>query len=120
MYFPVSGWIAAFVLTLAVRTLDEKLALVISVLKGETTQAEIARRLEMSQTTIAKWQKQFLGGGRESLARGDNAVSLAWRRETELAAQVEDLTTAIGEAYVERLVWRKRMWRSTPRSKCSS
>lgn len=83
------------------KTADEKLAIVLSVLKGETTQVDIARRLRMSQTTIAKWQKQFLDGGRESLARGDNAQTLASRREIELAAQVEDLTSAIGEAYVE-------------------
>ena len=57
---------------------------------------EVARRLQMSQTTIAKWQKQVLAGGRESFARGDNAVTLASRREQELAAQAEDLTTAIG------------------------
>src|SRR5690348_15785630 len=101
------------------RTPDEKLAVVLSVLKGETSQVEVARRLEMSQTTIAKWQKQFLEGGRESLARGDNAVTLASRREQELSAQVEDLTTALGEAYVELRVWRKR-GALYPRSKSSS
>jgi len=31
---------------------------------------EAGRRLQMSQTTIAKWQKKFLEGARESLARG--------------------------------------------------
>ena len=98
---------------------DEKLAIVLSVLKGESTQVEVARRLQMSQTTVAKWQKQFLEGGRESLARGDNAVTLASRREVELAAQVEDLTTAIGEAYVELRVWRKK-GALYPRSKSSS
>jgi len=101
------------------RTPDEKLAVVLSVLKGESTQVEVARRLEMSQTTIAKWQKQFLEGGRESLARGDNAVTLASRREQELSAQVEDLTTALGEAYVELRVWRKK-GALYPRSKTSS
>jgi transposase-like protein len=35
------------------KTPDEKLAIVLSVLKGETTQVEIARRFSMSQTTIA-------------------------------------------------------------------
>jgi transposase len=98
---------------------DEKLAIVLSVLKGESTQVDVARRLQMSQTTVAKWQKQFLEGGRESLARGDNAVTLASRREMELAAQVEDLTTAIGEAYVELRVWRKK-GALYPRSKSSS
>lgn len=101
------------------KSADEKLAIVLSVLKGETTQVEIARRLQMSQTTIAKWQKQFLDGGRESLARGDNAVTLASRREQELAAQVEDLTSAIGEAYVELRVWRKK-GALYPRTKSSS
>jgi transposase len=101
------------------RTPDEKLAVVLSVLKGESTQVEVARRLEMSQTTIAKWQKQFLEGGRESLARGDNAVTLASRREQELSAQVEDLTTALGEAYVELRVWRKK-GALYPRSNSSS
>jgi transposase len=98
---------------------DEKVNVVLSVLKGETTQVEIARRLQMSQTTVAKWQKQFLEGGRESLARGDNAQTLASRREIELGAQVEDLTTALGEAYVELRVWRKK-GALYPRTKTSS
>lgn len=61
----------------------------------------------MSQTTIAKWQKQFLEGAFESLARGDNARPPASRRESELEAHVEELTTALGEAYVELRLWRK-------------
>ncbi len=90
------------------RTPDEKLQVVLSVLRGEVTQVEVARRLQMSQTTIAKWQKQFLEGGRESLARGDNARGPASRREGELEAQLEELTSALGEAYVELRVWRKK------------
>ena len=89
------------------RTADEKLAIVLSVLRGETTQAEVARRLGMSQTTVAKWQKQFPEGGRESLARGDNAGTgspdARWRE-----AQVDDLTSALCEAYAELRVWRKK------------
>lgn len=89
------------------RNAEEKLQVVLSVLKGEVTQVEAARRLEMSQTTIAKWQKQFLEGARESLSRGDNPRPPASRREGELEAQIEELTTAIGEAYVELRLWRK-------------
>ena len=86
---------------------EEKLAVVLSVLRGETTQVAIARQMEMSQTTVAKWQKQFLEGGLEALARGDNARAPADRREGELEAKIEELTTALGEAYVELRVWRK-------------
>lgn len=90
------------------RTPDEKLQIVLSVLKGETTQTDVARRLGMSQTTIAKWQKHFLDGARESLARGDNVKTEATKREEELTDQVEDLTSALGEAYAELRVWRKK------------
>ncbi len=88
----------------AYRTADEKLQVILSVLKGEVTQVEIARRMELSQTTISKWQKQFLDGAREALARGENARA---PRETELEATIEELTQALGEAYVELRVWRK-------------
>lgn len=90
------------------RTADEKIQIVLSVLRGETTQTDVARRLGMSQTTIAKWQKQFLEGAHESLARGDNAKSAATKREEELTGQVDELTTALGEAYAELRVWRKK------------
>lgn len=85
----------------------EKLQVVLSVLRGEATQVALARQMEMSQTTIAKWQKQFLEGGMEALSRGDNASPPSGRREAELEARVEELTTALGEAYVELRVWRK-------------
>lgn len=90
------------------RTPDEKLQIVLSVLKGETTQTDVARRLGMSQTTIAKWQKQFLDGARESLSRGENAKTETTKREEELTDQVDDLTSALGEAYAELRVWRKK------------
>lgn len=91
----------------AYRSVDEKMAVVVSVLKGEITQVEAARRLEMSQTTVAKWQKQFLEGAREALGRGENPRPAGTRREAELQAQIDELTQAVGEAYVELRVWRK-------------
>ena len=89
------------------RSTEEKLQAVLSVLKGELTQVELGRRLELSQTTISKWQRQFLEGGREALAQGDNRASPASRREADLQAQIDELTQALGEAYVELRVWRK-------------
>jgi transposase-like protein len=45
------------------KTTDEKLRIAH---RGETTQVDVGRRLELSQTTISKWQRQFLEGGREA------------------------------------------------------
>ena len=87
---------------------DEKLRVVLSVLKGEVTQVEIARQLGLSQTTISKWQLQFLEAGKEGLSRGDNKPTPQSRREQALREEVEDLTMALGEAQVELRVWRKK------------
>ncbi|MDY0087958.1 MAG: transposase [Coriobacteriia bacterium] len=56
---------------------EDKMQIVLSVLRGETTQSDIARRLQMSQTAVAKWQKQFLAGGIEASA---SSVLRALRR----------------------------------------
>ena len=90
------------------KSAEEKLQVVLGVLRGEMTQVEAARRLEMSQTTIAKWQKQFLEGAHEQLARGENAHLPASQREADLQERIEELTSALGEAYVELRAWRKR------------
>jgi transposase len=89
------------------RSTDEKVTIVLSVLKGEMSQVEAGRRLELSQTTISKWLKQFSDAGREGLDRGENPRKPASKRESELETQVQELTTALGEAYVELRTWRK-------------
>jgi transposase len=48
---------------------EDKIQVVLSVLRGEMTQTDAGRKLQLSQTTIAKWYKQFLAGGHEALAR---------------------------------------------------
>lgn len=78
----------------AIYSPEEKLQIVLSVLRGETTHTEISRRLQMSQTTIVKWQRQSLDGGAEGLARGDRPKRPASRREEELEEKVEDLELA--------------------------
>lgn len=89
------------------RTTDEKVAVVMSVLKGDMTQVEAGRRMELSQTTISKWLKQFIEAGRDGLDRGDNPRKPNSKREAELEEKLEELTAALGEAYVELRTWRK-------------
>lgn len=92
----------------AIHSADDKVAIVMSVLRGETTQSEVGRRLGLSQTTISKWLRQFTESGKEGLARGDKPKAPVSKREEEQLAQIEELTTALGEAYVELRVWRKK------------
>ncbi len=79
---------------------DVKLKIVLSVLSGESTQAEAGRRHGVSETSIGKWKEQFLAGGRDALLHGEKAGRPSGREE-QLLGEVDDLTRALGEAHVE-------------------
>lgn len=78
---------------------SEKQRIVLSVLRGEASVAEAARRNRCSETSIAKWRDQFVQGGAAALeagaARGPSA------RESQLERQLDQVTSALGEAHVE-------------------
>lgn len=88
-----------------VMSAERKTLIVVSILRGEVTIAEAARREGVSQTSIAKWRDRFLAGGQAALVAGDHGSS---SRETRLTAEVEELTSALGEAHMELRVWRKK------------
>lgn len=79
---------------------ETKLKIVLSVLSGESTNAEAARRHGISETSIGKWKEQFLQGGRQGLETGSRSTKPTGR-EAQLEAEVDDLTRALGEAHVE-------------------
>lgn len=84
---------------------EDKIRIVLSVLAGEMTIAEAARRNKVSETSVAKWKAQFLESGRAGLAAGGAARPSS--REEALEAEVEELKAALGEAHVELRVWKK-------------
>ncbi len=79
---------------------ETKLKIVLSVISGETTQAEAARRHGVSETSIGKWKDQFLQGGKAGLEQPASGVKPTGR-EHQLEAEVDDLTRALGEAHVQ-------------------
>ena len=86
-------------------SVDFKTRVVLSVLRGEMTGAEAARRHGVSETSIGKWKEQFIRAGREGLAaKGDGRPS---GEQARLAAQVDELTRALGEAHVELRLLRR-------------
>jgi transposase len=84
---------------------EDKVRIVLSILAGEVTVAEAARRNKVSETSVGKWKQQFLEAGKVGLAAGGSSRPSS--REEQLASQVEELTTALGEAHVELRVWKK-------------
>ncbi len=83
---------------------ERKTRIVLSVLAGEMSIAEAARREKVSEQSIGRWKADFLEAGKTALAAGRSGPST---REEQLDAQVEDLTQALGEAAVELRVWKK-------------
>ena len=77
--------------------------MVLSVLAGEVTIAEAARREKVSEQSIGRWKSVFLEGGKTALAAGRSGSS---SREERLEAEVAELTQALGEAAVEIRVWK--------------
>ncbi len=82
---------------------EEKTRIVLSILAGEVTVAEAARKAKVSETTVGNWKRQFLDAGKAGMA-GRSGPST---REQQLEAEVADLTQALGEAAVELRVWKK-------------
>ena len=87
------------------KSVEDKTRIVLAVLRGELTIAEAARREGTSQTSVAKWRDQFLAGGQAALIEGARHGPTG--REQALAAEIEQLTSALGEAHMELRVWRK-------------
>ena len=76
----------------------------LSVLAGEVTIVQAARKEKVSEQSISRWKAEFLEAGKTALASGKSGPST---REEQLEAEVVDLTQALGEAAVEIRVWKK-------------
>ena len=83
---------------------ERKTRIVLSVLAGEMSIAEAARREKVSEQSIGRWKADFLEAGKTALAAGRSGPST---REEHLEAQAEDLTQALGDAAFEIRVWKK-------------
>ena len=83
---------------------EKKTRIVMSVLAGEMTIAEAARKEKISEQSIGRWKADFLEAGKTALAAGRSGPST---REQQLETEVADLTQALGEAAVELRVWKK-------------
>lgn len=82
---------------------DFKTEVVLAVLHGDATAAEIARQHGIHETLVYKWKRQFLEAGKHSFE--DRRVVNA--KEARLEKEVERLKTLLGEKVVELDVAKK-------------
>ena len=86
-------------------SIEDKFRLVCSVISGEMTIVDAARRAKVSEQSVSNWKRQFLEGGKQGLADGGRPGSNP--QEQRLEAEIEELKAALGEAHVELRVWKK-------------
>src|SRR5215207_3092779 len=63
---------------------EEKVRIVLSILAGEITVAEAARRAKVSEQWVGNWKRQFLEAGKSGLGAGKAGPST---REQQLEAE---------------------------------
>ncbi len=68
---------------------ERKTRIVLSVITGEISIAEAARREKVSEQSIGRWKADFLEAGKTALVAGRSGLST---REQQLEAEVADLT----------------------------
>lgn len=83
-------------------TAEQKMAIVLEGLRGETSLAEICRRHQISQTQYYNWRDSFLEGGRTKLALKSNS-----QEEAALKAKVQELERIIGKLTIENEILKK-------------
>ena len=83
---------------------EKKTRIVLSVLAGEMSIVEAARKEKVSEQSIGRWKAEFLEAGKTALVAGRSGPS---SREEQLEAEVAELTQALGEAHLEARVWKK-------------
>ena len=83
---------------------EKKTRIVLAILAGEMSIAEAARKEKVSEQSIGRWKAEFIEAGRTALVAGRSGPS---SREEQLAAEVVELTQALGEAHVGVRVWKK-------------
>jgi transposase len=88
---------------------DVRMTAVLSVLSGELSITDAARRHRVAPATVQKWRDRFLEAGRDALLndRLSGPVTSESVTERRLRMETEQLKLALAEATVQLRIWQK-------------
>lgn len=88
---------------------DVRMTAVLSVLSGELSIHDAARRHRVAAGTVQKWRDRFLEGGRQALLndRLSGPITNETVTEQRLRLETEQLKLALAEATVQLRIWQK-------------
>ena len=76
-------------------TPEFKAEIVLEAIRGETSQAELCRRHNLSEDQLSKWKQRFLENAATLFETGDKCSQNAAERIAHLEQRVEKLTVAL-------------------------
>ncbi|MEV5650909.1 transposase [Nocardia sp. NPDC052254] len=84
---------------------EDKVRVVLSVLSGELSAAEAARRRGVSTASVGKWKQAFLEAGTKALDEVPAGPAQGTPEQRRLRMENEQLALALAEATVQLRVW---------------
>ena len=81
---------------------EEKMAIVLTGLKGEKSISEICREHQITQSQYYKWRDRFLEAGKNGLAYGSPS-----KKESMLRSEIEKLQRIIGKQAIQIEILKK-------------
>lgn len=81
---------------------EQKLAIVLTVLKEQTTVSEVSRQYGVAESLIHKWKVQFLEHGKEAFKHGNVKTP-----DKALEAENEQLKKVLGQKVLENEILKK-------------
>ena len=92
---------------------EERLEVVLAVLRREESAAALARRYQVSEVTIYRWRDAFLAAGKASLAKPEGSAEAATTRRIEqLEGKLAKRAQIIGELSIANGLLKKLQTRS--------
>ena len=89
-------------------SIEDKIRIVLSGLRGEYSIAELCRRENIAQSLYYTWSKEFLEAGKRRLS-GDTERQASTGEVKDLRAEMSDLKEALAETLLENRLLKKSM-----------
>lgn len=87
---------------------EERVAVVLSLLRKEEPVAALSRRYQVSEQTLYRWRDEFLAGGKERLSKGSEPESKDTERRIEkLEHDLAKRAQMIGELTIANEILKK-------------
>ena len=91
---------------------EERVEVVLALLRREEPAAALARRHQVSEATIYRWRDAFLAGGKAAVAKPEGGEQVAARRIEQLERELAQRAQIIGELSIANGILKKLQPRS--------